>query len=598
MGRDRGAADRILTRIVRVVPDVPSFSVDDGFAYRVPDGIAAPLGSIVRVPLSGRRVRGWVVAESEGDGSGLKELLSRSGDLEVFGPRLLEVMRWASARYVAPLPTILTKATPPNLPRARSPKPYPDLDAGGPTGPAAAILAGRRPGTEVWWGPGPWGEPIGALVGPLLAAGRGVLVVAATVEEGETLAMQLRERFGPRVAFASSSDTAARQTSAWVQGASRPGTVLVGTRQVALWPVRDLALAIVVGEGRRGMKDKSTPTTHARELLVRRSQVERFGLVLGGLVPSAEALSRGAPVAVPATGRAWGQVEIVDRRTESGGGTLLGDTARAALRAAAGSGSRVLLFTHRRATSQRCVKCRTVRRCTACGSGAFTEAECTRCGARADACPECGFNRFEMLGAGAGRVRAEAARVVGREHVGDLGSGAPIIVGTERDLPGLQVDLTIVVDGDGPLLAPTYRAAEDALRLFGRAIAAAGRGRGRRGLVQTSDPDHGIFEALRRADPVGFVTADGRDRAAAGFPPGGEVLVVEVGDPPASATADLEGAIAGRGEVLGPADAGDRLRWLIQGKDITPARIALRAVVARWRDGGARVRVDADPVDL
>jgi len=203
-----------------------------------------------------------------------------------------------------------------------------------------------------------------------------------------------------------------------------------------------------------------------------------------------------------------------------------------------------------------------------------------------------------MLGAGAGRVRAEAGRVVGRENVGEVGSGAAVVVGTERDLPGLEVDLAIVVDGDGPMLAPTYRAAEDALRLFARAIATAGRGSGRRGLIQTSDPSHGVFEALRRGDPVPFVRQDSATRAEAGFPPGGELLVIEVGDAPDSATADLTAAVAGRGEVLGPADAGERLRWLVQGTDITSARIAIRSLVARWREGGARVRVDADPVDL
>jgi primosomal protein N' (replication factor Y) len=372
---------------------------------------------------------------------------------------------------------------------------------------------------------------------------------------------------------------------------------VVGTRQVALWPVEGLALAIVVGEARRGMKDKSTPTTHAREVLVRRSQVERFTLVLTGLVPSAEAVSRGAVEPVPATGRAWGHVEVVDRR-EDRGGTLLGDTARAALRAAVGAGTKVLVFTHRRATSQRCVRCRTVRRCAVCGSGSFESAECVRCGARADACVECGFNRFEMLGAGVGRVRAEVARVVGRDHVGEPGTPAPVVVGTERDLPGLEVGLTIVVDGDGPLLAPSYRAEEEALRLFARAIRAAGQGRGRRGLVQTSDPTHGVFEALRTADPVPFVIADARRRSAAGFPPGGELLVVEVDTAPAGATDELVAAVGTRAEVLGPAEAGERTRWLVQGADITPARIAIRALVARWRDGGARVRVDADPVDL
>jgi hypothetical protein len=56
--------------------------------------------------------------------------------------------------------------------------------------------------------------------------------------------------------------------------------------------------------------------------------------------------------------------------------------------------------------------------------------------------------------------------------------------------------------------------------------------------------------------------------------------------------------VADRAQVLGPADHRGRMRWLLQGSDLTSARVAVRSVVGRWRDGGARVRVDADPIDL
>jgi primosomal protein N' (replication factor Y) len=48
--------------IVRVHVDVPA--LDRDFDYAVPDKLAAAMrvGTIVRVPLHGRRVRGWVTA--------------------------------------------------------------------------------------------------------------------------------------------------------------------------------------------------------------------------------------------------------------------------------------------------------------------------------------------------------------------------------------------------------------------------------------------------------------------------------------------------------------------------------------------------------
>lgn len=194
------------------------------------------------------------------------------------------------------------------------------------------------------------------------------------------------------------------------------------------------------------------------------------------------------------------------------------------------------------------------------------------------------------------RVLSEVGRIVPRDKVGVVGSGCQFVVGTERDLPGLEVDLTVILDGDGPLLAPSYRAGEDGLRLLGRAIAAAGAGRGRRGLVQTADPDNPVLTALRDGTPVPLVRADAARRASLGFPPGGEIIVVEVVG--TVAAGELQSALGDRAEVHGPAPMPGGNRWLIQGRDLDPARIVLRDVVGRWRESGVRVRVDADPVDL
>jgi primosomal protein N' (replication factor Y) len=586
-------------KVVRVVPDVPSFSVDDGFAYRAQDDVS--VGSIVRVPLGGRRVRGWVVSTGEPDRPRLREVLGVSGDLPVFDRRLLDVLRWAASRYVAPLAALLAKATPPNLPRLRERPGLPPV-APRPVAPVLASLADRivsggRSGPTTLVGPGPWGEAIEGIVAEVAGAGRTVVVIAATFDEASVMAERLGGSMGDRVLLASSRVSAAQTTAAWESVASRPGTVLVGTREVALWPWASPGLVVLAGEGRRGMKDKATPTVHAREAVIRRSTVERFSVLLCDLVPSAEAVSRSASVV--ATGRrSWGHVEVVDRRDDPVGTGLLSPSTVAALRAAVADSRRVLLFTDRRVAAQRCVRCRALRQCGRCGAGPGAGEACSRCGAPVGACEACGGRRFEALGSGAPRVLADAGRLVGGEQVGEVGSGRPVVVGTERDLPGLAVDLTIVIDADGPILAPHYRASEDALRLLARAVAAAGSGRGRRAIVQTVDPDHPVVETLRRGDPIDFVKADAARRSSMGFPPGGEIVALEASGLPSGAEADLVADIGGRAEVLGPAASGDGLRWLLQGRDLTAARTVLRGVVGRWRESGARVRVDSDPIEL
>jgi primosomal protein N' (replication factor Y) len=169
-------------------------------------------------------------------------------------------------------------------------------------------------------------------------------------------------------------------------------------------------------------------------------------------------------------------------------------------------------------------------------------------------------------------------------------------VGTERDLADLtRVDLVAIIDPDIWVLAPNYRADEDALRILVRAVLAAKPGRGRRAVVQTSLPRHPVFDALRNGDPITFMEAVIARRQETGFPPVGELIALETDA--FDAAEQLEEA-SGTATLLGPAREGERDRWLIQGRDLTRVRMRLRGVVRHLRDGGFRVRVDADPVDL
>ncbi|HAX82041.1 MAG TPA: hypothetical protein DCY40_05705, partial [Actinobacteria bacterium] len=191
-----------LSRVVRVVPEVPSFAVDDGFAYSVPEGMEAEVGAVVRVPLGGRRVRGWVVAVGEPPRPRLRPILSRSGDLAVFDAALLGVLRWAAMHYVAPLAAVLAKTTPPNLPRGVR---------------LAAPPRGVHRRARLVVGPGPAYDIIAAAISPVTAAGRSAIVVAGTIPEAEATAEALSARLGIDVPAVSSQRGGAAATAAWVR---------------------------------------------------------------------------------------------------------------------------------------------------------------------------------------------------------------------------------------------------------------------------------------------------------------------------------------------------------------------------------------------
>ncbi len=586
--------------IAQVVPAVPTFAVDDGFSYAIPAEMAVTVGSIVRVPLGGRRVRGYVTGLRSGEVDKLKAILRVSSPTPVFDATLLETLRSIAVHYVAPLSVVLAKTAPPNLPgRPRStPLPAVEIDRPSPLPELTGRIAEHRHGrTHFLLGRKPWADATTALAAPILAAGRSVLVVMPTLAEMEALADRLASHFAGRVVRAASAYEAKEVTAAWSRTTRHPGHLLIGTREVAFWPVADLGLAIVVGEGRKGLKEKSSPTIHAREVLRRRAAVERFGFVLAGSVPTSETVSAGIPVVKAGGSRAWPLVEVVDRNEEPPSGSFLASRSMAAIRAVVERGGRVFVFTHRRgyAPAFRCARCRLVRTCPRCDARADRSAACARCGGELGPCTNCQGGSFNPLGAGAERIAEELSRSL---PVGEVNSDAPVWVGTERDLPAVgDVDLAVVIDADGLIHAPNYRAGEDALRLLARVAGTVGSGSKRRCMIQTGRPDDPVVEALRHGDPMEFMADTVRERAATRLPPSGEVLVIEL-DTAGPVDAEIRELAGNRVDVFGPAEVPERYRWLVQGSDLRPFRIGLRRLVHRWRDAGIRVRIDVDPLEL
>ena len=597
-----------LTRTAQVVPDLATFAVDDGFSYAVPDALTGVrVGSIVRVPLGGRRVRGYVVNIRPGDSitRDLREIVGVSGDLPAFDPEHLETLRWAAMHYVAPVAAMLPRATPPNLPRvSKSSTQTGGFEDIAPTGasplPAATAAAGDglRTTAQYLVVSEASAEGLAGLAGAAVAGGRSVLIIAPTIIEAQALARGLRAYFSERVSIATSALPAKVVTAAWVRARTQPGTVTVGTREAAFWPIAKLAMTVVVEEGRRGMKAPQTPTTHVREIMKRRAAVERFQLIFTGPVPTSEAVAAGTEIN-EAAGRVWPLVEIVDRSEDPPGSGLVGERVRRAVSIAANEGRRCFVLVHRRgyAPAFRCVRCRTIRRCPECGSAADRGDVCRRCGSQLGVCVECGASRFEPLGAGVGRIVDDLKRLV-RDLVGTIDDPTMAIqVGTERDLPRIApVDLAAAIDIDGVMLAPHYRAAEDAVRLVARLAGKVRKGRGNRCMVQTGMPDHSAIAAMRSGHPMPFLRNELETRSAEGFPPAGELIAVSVRGAVPEADQQLREAV-GAG-VHGPAVGDDSTRWLVQGGNLREPKIRLRSVVQRWRDRGARVRIDVDPIDL
>jgi primosomal protein N' (replication factor Y) len=576
-----------------VVPEIPSFAVDDGFTYTIPDDMPVHVGSKVRIRVSGRRLAGYVTAVfAESSDRRLLPVDSVAGSAPLFDDHLLSICRWAAEHYVAPLSTILKRTSPPNAPSS--------LTERDPSSGEEATSETRGPGAATYRiSAAPHTDTLVKLVADHRSESTLHIIVPTAIEAG-MVSDALAEHWNDRVVAATSSMPGGEVTRAWRRAAHNPTTILVGTRETVLWKLAGGGRWIVVEDGRRVMKSPASPTLHVRDIVWRRSGGDDRASFVGP-VPTLELLAAGVDV-IGQSGRAWAAVDVIDRTEEPPGSPMIASKTRAAINRAVKDDNRVFVLVTARgyAPAFRCRSCAALRRCPSCQSTALIDDVCRRCSSTVGACAECGSAAFAPLGAGMGRIIDEVASFAGASNVGQSEDRRAITVGSERDLVGLgTIDLGVVVDIDGIAGAPNYRAAEDALRLCVRVAHHIRRGDRNRLIVQTSATMQPVVQALAAGKSGPFLSDELMARKSAGFPPHGQLIAIEVaGVDSGDADVILRDVVAPAATLRGPAPMRDRSRWLIQGPDLDPTRIGLRSAVGKLRSDGATVRVDADPVDL
>lgn len=573
---------------VRVVPDVTG--LDKRFDYSVPEGMAAALGDVVRVPLHGRRITGWVVDldpdDDAVDPAKLQPLIAvvSAGP----APELLGLAEWASIRWAAGrVRPFLVSASAPvrvkGLPRpARTSRPPAEL---GPVGRAARDVLGAGGGTLVV---PPAVSPVDAIVA---AADHGPAVVAVPgVARATAMGAALRRR-GLSVAVVPAQ---------WDRAAAGVD-VVIGARAAAWAPCPGLGAVVVIDEHDEGLQEERAPTWHARDVLLERSR--RAGAVALLTSPSPTVVGVDAAggrcerVDAATVRSGWPIVDVVDRTDEEPWKTsLVTSTLIRHLR----EHDRTVVCVHNATGRGRILACRTCQqlaRCERCEAAVALADDatlvCPRCATvRNRVCTACGGSSFANLRPGVTRLREELEAAAGRPVVAVTGrdDGPPdpagVYVGTEAVLHRVpRADVVAFLDIDRELLAPRYRANELTMALVAKAARLLGpRDRGGRLLLQTFLPDHEVIRAAVLADPARLLEAE-RERR--------QLLAL----PPATALASITGA--GRDELAAAVRAGGQADvgstgdvHLVRAPDWMRLGAAL---VEAKRTSGSTARVVVDP---
>jgi primosomal protein N' (replication factor Y) len=563
---------------VRVVPDVPG--LDKEFDYSVPASMDADVrvGTLVRISLHGRRVGGWVVADDVEPPAGVE--VRAIAKVTGWGPDagLIAVARWAAWRWAGALPVILRTASPPSAVRGLPP---PAAPATAPQGPPDALaeeaLAAKRTVLRL----PPAADPFAVI---LAAVRRGpALVLAPSVGEAGLVALRLK-RAGVITAL---------MPREWARAAAGGATV-VGARAGAWAPVPGLAAVVVLDAHEEVFQEERTPTWNAWQVAAERARRGDVPCVVVSACPTLEQLAWGRllepPRAVERSG--WPVVDVVDPRRDDPRIGLYSPRLVDALRRP----GRVICVLNRkgRARLLACQHCTELARCERCAAAVQQSDDglvCRRCATtRPSLCAACGSQRLKTLRVGVTRAREELEALAG-EPVGEVTAETEelpttrILVGTEAVLRRVDTaDTVAFLELDQELLAPRYRAGEQAMALLARAARlVGGRAGGGRLLLQTRLPKHEVVDAVLHADPGRLAAVERERRAVLRFPPVTALALVS-GAPAAEFVAAAPATL----DRLGPDDG----RWLLRAPD---HRELCDGLAATPRPAG-RLRVEVDPI--
>jgi primosomal protein N' (replication factor Y) len=576
----------VTSQIARVLPNITG--LDKSFDYLIPDELAADVrvGAVVRVELHGRRVGGWVTEILASAAPGLAfDSLKPIAKVTGFGPdrELIELAEWALVRWAARrLRPMLVTATPLRAVRA--------------------LPAERRTS--------PSAEPTSPATVELLAAGGGALRLPPRVDVMPAILAAVR--LGPCLVVVPQHDEAklldARLRRAGISTALMPDgwaaaaagvDVVIGSRSAAWAPCRGLSVAVVIDEQDEALQEERAPTWHARDVIVERCRRAGVPYVLVSPAPTLVAVEEYAGssgVVHPPAAReraGWPRVVLVDRRDEDPWKKSL--VTSPLIERIRNPDLTVVCVSNitGRARVLACRACRALIRCEQCDAAVGLADDgmlsCRRCGAvRPPVCQECGASRFANLRPGVTRLREELEAAAARPVVSVTGADdqpptrAGVYVGTEAVLHRVHsADVVAFLEFDSELLAPRFRAAEQALALLIRAGRIAPEV-----LVQTFSPDHEVLRAAVAGDPAAILPGERERRRPLSLPPYGALALVS-GTGSAEVAAELS-----KPDVEVDVGGDGTGRFLIRAADWTTLGVALNAAE---RPPGSRVRVEVDP---
>ncbi|MDP8215960.1 MAG: primosomal protein N' [Candidatus Kaelpia imicola] len=652
-------------------------AVDRVFSYSLPPDISkVEIGSRVKAPFRNSIRVGYIVGIDESGKSfpGLKDIVELLDDKPFLNREMLQLSEWISSYYYsswgeaieAIVPSVLRKGRESYGPR----KDYLSLADDSFIRPTVLTKDQKEVLKTINRSLGSFNsfllhgvtgsgktEVYIRVIEEVLDRGQSAIVLVPEIALTPQTISRFKKCLGDKISVLHSRLTEAQRFKEWKKLKDETNRISIGTRSAVFAPLENLGLIVIDEEHDSSYKQNETPRYHAREVALKRAQINNCPLILGSATPALESYHKaqsGEHVLLKLPERVKNQslpvVGVVDLKTvkkKSIGNMIFTPPLRSKLEEVLSRDMQAILFLNRRGFSTfiYCQNCGYVAKCKRCDLTLTYHMKtkdliCHYCNYRdnlPEVCPQCHNRYLSLRGIGTQRVLSELYKLFPSVRAERLDSDSlakrgklddiisqfrakkiDILVGTQivakgHDFP--HVELVGVILADLSLNILDFRAGERTFSLITQVAGRSGRGDNRGSvIIQTYNPEHFTIKTSVDHDYESFYAEEIRRREEIGFPPFSELIKIEfrhkderkVKEVAEKIKAKLIESSGGMVDVLGPAPSPvkkrkDVYRWNLISKTKNAEQISrlLYSIIGyNRRLEGVNIIVDVNPYEL
>ena len=405
----------------------------------------------------------------------------------------------------------------------------------------------------------------------VLEKGKQTIILAPTESHLSELARWLEKEFKDNmVVFDEKIDQKAKYFQ-WIKIRNSQVDIALGMRSTIFVPFDKLGLIIVDRENSSLYKEERAPRYNAREVALKRAELEKIPLILSSETPSLESYQNvlqknylGVDLISPAQDESLLKNKIIDMTKEKSKKKIISYELQEAILRSLKRKKQMVLFLNKRGFSSFmiCNQCGYIPKCSDCNTSLSyhlniqkqAQLVCHNCGKKTEVmkvCSKCGSKDIRPLGMGTQKLESEIKKMFPRAKIRRLDRDSliknddyrqileefkkgdiDILIGTQMVIKGADftnTDLIGIISADTLLNLPDYRSGEKTFQLLSEVISSFKKiSSPKEVIIQTFNPEHHCIMAIKEQDYHYFYQKEVELRKELNYPPFTHIIKIEI----------------------------------------------------------------------